>query len=314
MSQFDVIVIGGSAAGLSAALVLARARRSVLVIDAGMPRNAPAEHMHGFLSRDGMPPRELIAIGREEVERYGAAILRDTATDVVNEGAQGFRVALAAGDPVRARRLLVATGLRDEIPDLPGLRDRWSRDVLHCPYCHGFEVRDQKLAVLGSSALAVAYALIVRQWTDDLTYVTPRAGLTGTERERLEARTIDIVEGEARRVVILDDRLEGVELEDGRVVPCTALFVPPRFIPNNELLSGLGCDLDDGGFAVTGVAGRTSVPGVWVAGNVVDPRAQVITAAGAGSAAAIAVNADLVEDDVTAAIRASKTRATTTSQ
>ena len=144
MTEFDVIVIGGGAAGLSAALVLTRARRSVLVIDSGMPRNQPAAHMHGFLSRDGMPPLELLAIGRDEVEGYGGTILPDTVTDVVNEGTSGFRVSLRDGRPVRARRLLIATGLRDEIPDIAGLWDRWGRDVLHCPYCHGFEVRDRE--------------------------------------------------------------------------------------------------------------------------------------------------------------------------
>ena len=204
--------------------------------------------------------------------------------------------------------MLVATGLRDEIPDIPGLWDRWGRDVLHCPYCHGFEVRDQKLAVLGGSAPAVQHALIVRQWTHDLAYVTPRERLTAAERERLTARAITIVEGDARRLTVRGDRLEAVELADGRMVRCDALFVPPRFVPNNDLLIGLGCDVDEDGWAIADATGRTSVPGVWVAGNVSNPRAQVITAAGEGSAAAIAINADLVEADIRTAIRASRTR------
>jgi thioredoxin reductase len=306
MTELDVIVIGGGAAGLSAALVLTRARRSVLVIDAGMPRNHPAAHMHGFLSRDGMPPRKLLEIGRTEVAGYGGTILPGTVTGVVNEGTAGFRVELQDGGLFRARRLLVATGLRDEIPDIPGLRERWGRDVLHCPYCHGFEVRDGKLAVLGGSPPAVQYALTVRQWTDDLAYLTPHRSLTATERERLNARAITIVEGDAQRLTVRRDRLEGVELADGRVVRCDALFVPPRFVPNNDLLIGLGCDVDDDGWAITAANGLTSIPGAWVAGNVADPRAQVITAAGEGSAAAIAINADLVEEDVRTATRASR--------
>ena len=259
--------------------------------------------MHGFLSRDGMPPRELLAVGRDEVERYGGTILADAVTDVVHEGASVFRVALRDGDPVRSRRLLVATGLRDEIPEVTGLWDRWARDVLHCPYCHGFEVRGATLAVLGGSPAAAQYALIVRQWTDDLTYLAPRGSLSAVERERLTSRAIAIVEGDVQRVTVRDDRLEGVELTDGRVVPCEALFVPPRFVPNDDLLVRLGCDRDDDGWVLTGAAGLTSVPGVWAAGNVVNPRAQVITAAGEGSAAAIAMNADLVEDDVRIAMR-----------
>ena len=168
MSDFDVVVVGGGAAGLSAALVLSRARRTVLVVDAGAPRNAPAAHMHGFLSRDGMPPHELLATGRDEVKGYGGEVRAGTVTEFVPLGSAGFGVLLADAQRVSARRLLVATGLRDELPDIEGLRDRWARDVLHCPYCHGYEVRDQQLGVLGGSPDAVRYAQIVRQWTDDL--------------------------------------------------------------------------------------------------------------------------------------------------
>jgi thioredoxin reductase len=138
MKECDVVVVGGGAAGLSAALVLVRARRMVVVVDAGAPRNAPAAHMHGFLSRDGMPPRELLAAGRAEVSSYGGRLIDDTVVGVE----PGFHVRLASGAHLRTRRILVATGLRDELPDLPGVRERWGRDLLHCPYCHGYEVRD----------------------------------------------------------------------------------------------------------------------------------------------------------------------------
>src|ERR1700710_2415387 len=173
MNDVDVLVIGGGAAGLSAALVLSRARRTVLVIDSGAPRNAPAAHMHGFLSRDGMPPAQLLAIGRNEVTGYGGTVLTGIVTDRAPSGTAGFRVALANGDRFCTRRLLIATGLRDELPDIPGLRERWGRDVLHCPYCHGYEVRDQPLTVLGQSADAVHYAQIVRQWSDNITLAVP---------------------------------------------------------------------------------------------------------------------------------------------
>lgn len=137
MSDYDVAIIGGGAAGLSAALVLSRARRHVLVVDAGEPRNAPAAHMHGYLSRDGLPPADLIAIGRREVSHYGGQFVHDVATELVPDGWNGFWVLLRGGQRLSVRRLLVATGLRDELPDIPGLRDRWAQDVLHCPYCHG---------------------------------------------------------------------------------------------------------------------------------------------------------------------------------
>ena len=303
MAQYDVAVIGGGAAGLSAALVLSQALRKVVVVDAGAPRNAPASHMHGYLSRDGLPPGDLLTFGRNEVTSYGGEILTGIATDLVPDGQSGFLVLLAGGHQFSARRLLVTTGLRDELPDIPGLRGRWARDVLHCPYCHGYEVRNRQLGVIGWSPGAVRYAHIVRQWSHDVVYFTPLDTLTAADRDQLVARAIGVVEGTIEQLVIDDDKLRGVQMSDGCVVPRDALFVPPRFVPNNQLLVRLGCDVDGDGWVTTDTTGRTSVTGVWAAGNIVDPRAQVISAAGAGSVAAIALNADLVEDDVRNAVR-----------
>jgi thioredoxin reductase len=301
MNEYDVVVIGGGAAGLNAAMVLARARRRVLVVDAGAPRNAPARHMHGYLSRDGMAPADLLAVGRQEVERYGGELHAGAVQAATREGDR-FRIGTGDGRVVSARRVLVATGLRDELPDVDGLRERWSRDVLHCPYCHGYEVRGQALGVLGWSPEAVRYAQVVRQWSDDVVLFVAPGGLTKEDREQLTARAIGIVEGDVRRVVVEDDVLRGLALEDGRFLPRDALFVPPRFVPHDSVLVDLGCDRDDG-WVVTDTTGRTTVPGVWAAGNVRNPRAQVVTAAGEGSAAAIAINADLVDEDVRNAVR-----------
>jgi thioredoxin reductase len=149
MNRCDVVVIGGGAAGLSAALVLSRAGRTVVVVDAGEPRNAPASHMHGYLSRDGMPPADLLRVGRHEVEGYGGHIVAGNVTELLRNGPDAFWVRLDGGQRIASRRLLVTTGLRDVLPDVPGLRDRWARDVLHCPYCHGHEVRDRRLGVVG---------------------------------------------------------------------------------------------------------------------------------------------------------------------
>jgi thioredoxin reductase len=292
MNEYDVLVVGGGAAGLSAALVLARARRRVAVVDAGAPRNAPAAHLHGFLSRDGAAPRDLIAAGRAEVTGYGGHLVDDTVVAIE----PGFRVRLAGGSSLAARQILVTTGLRDELPDIPGVAERFGRDVLHCPYCHGYEVRDQPLGVVGS----VHHALLVRQWSADVILFPHTATVTPDDRERLGARDIRVVEGKVARVVVESDRLRGVELDGGAVVPRAAVFVGPRFVPNSGLLTGLGCAADEDGWAVVDPAGRTSVPGVWAAGNAVDARAALITAAGAGSTAAMAINADLVEADIAA--------------
>jgi thioredoxin reductase len=294
MKDYDVLVVGGGAAGLSAALVLARARRTVVLVDAGAPRNAPAAHMHGFLSRDGMPPGELLAAGRAEVLSYAGRLIDDTVVGIE----PGFQVRLAKGSRLRARRVLVATGLRDELPEAPGVRERWGRDLLHCPYCHGYEVRDQPLGVLGGSPEAVQHALLVRQWSPDIILFPHTDALTPRQRAHLTARGIRVVEGTVARLVVDNDQLHGVELAGGTVIPRTAVFVRPRFVPNADLLTGLGCAVDEHGWVVHDPVGRTSVAGVWVAGNAADPRAQVISAAGEGSAAAIALNADLVDEDV----------------
>jgi thioredoxin reductase len=301
MTDYDVAIIGGGAAGLSAALVLSRARRRVIVVDAGRPRNAPAAHMHGYLGSDGLPPSTLLAAGRDEVASYGGDIVEGTATDVVRGGA-GFEVVVDDGQTLSARRVLVTTGLRDELPEVPGVSERWGRDLLHCPYCHGYEVRDQALGVLGGTPDAIQHAQLIRQWSDDVVFFAHGDGLTAVDRTELAARGVDVVEELVARLVVDGDRLTGVELESGRTVPRDAVFVRPRMTPNTRLLTGLGCATHENGWVVADAVGRTSVDGVWAAGNAVNPRAQVITAAGEGSAAAIAINADLVEDDVRAAV------------
>ena len=305
MFTYDVLIVGGGAAGLSAALVLSRARRSVVVIDAGHPRNAPAAHMHGFLGSDGLPPADLLAAGRQEVLGYGTKLVPGTATAITRteagRGAAQFEVTLDGGMAIAARRVLVGTGLRDDVPDIPGLRERWGRDVLHCPYCHGFEVRDQPLGVIGGTSDAILHAQIIRQWSDDVVYFTNGIPVDDVDSERFRARSIAIVDGRIAHLVIEDDHLTGVGLASGHVVPRAAVFVRPRLVPNADLLVGLGCESNNG-WTTTDQTGRTSVQGLWAAGNAVNPRAQVITAAGEGSAAAIAINNDLVEEDVATAL------------
>jgi thioredoxin reductase len=251
--------------------------------------------MQGFLSRDGMSPADLLAAGRGEVSDYGVELVADQ-VDTIEAG---FSVRLAGGRELAARRILVATGVRDELPEIPGVRERWGRDLLHCPYCHGWEVRDKPLGVLGTLPGSVQHAQLVRQWSDDVAFFVHTYDLTADERVQLDARGVQIIRGEVAGLVVEDDRLTGVKLTDGRMVERTAVFIRPGNVPHPDgLLIGLGCEVDEAGFATVDAIGRTSTLGVWAAGNVVDPRAQVITSAGAGSAAAIAINADLVQEDV----------------
>jgi thioredoxin reductase len=309
--DYDVVVVGGGAAGLSASPVLGRSRRRVAVVDAGQPRNAPAAHMQGFLGSDGLPPSALLAAGRDEVDSYGVRRIPGTVTAIKpcnNDpaGRRQFTVDLADGPTLRARRVLVTTGLRDEVPDVLGVRERWGRDLLHCPYCHGYEVRDQPLGVLAGGLTAtqesISHAHLVRQWSEDVVLFTNGAALTAEQREQLIARAIGVVETPVVSLVVKDDQLVGVEVTNGQVVPRTAVFVRPQFVPNDTLLTDLGCAVRDNGWVAVDFTGATTVPGVWAAGNAVNPRAQVITAAGEGSTAAIAINNDLVEEDIPIAV------------
>ncbi|MDJ0108500.1 FAD-dependent oxidoreductase, partial [Rhodococcus erythropolis] len=197
-NSFDVAVIGAGAAGLNAALILGQARRSVIVFDNGSPRNAAADHMNGFLSRDGMNPAELLTIGRGEVRKFGGEFHDGTVVSVTRDG-EKFSVELADGSKIQVRKVLVATGLTDRLPDeLEVFGERWGRDVLHCPYCHGYSVRDQPLGVIAKSAeFAMHQALMVRQWSDDVVLFLHRiTELSSEDREKLAARDISIVEGE----------------------------------------------------------------------------------------------------------------------
>ena len=307
--NYDVVVVGGGAAGLSGALMLARSRRSVLVIDAGAPRNAPAAAVHGLLARDGMPPAELLDRGRAEVRGYGGQLAAGQVSTAKQDG-DGFTVTLADGRMVQARRLLVATGLTDELPDIPGLRERWGRDVVHCPYCHGWEVRDQAIGVLASGPTAVHQALLFRQLSDDvvlLSHTMPEP--EGHEAEQLAALGIPVVPGEVVALEINEDRLTGIRLADGTVLARQALAVAPRMTARAGFLADLGLKptahpLGIGEYIAAGPAGLTEVPGVWVAGNVTDLGAQVGGAAAAGAMAGAAINMDLVAEDATRAAAA----------
>lgn len=296
----DVAIIGGGAAGLSAALVLGRARRQVVVIDAGTPRNAPASHMHGFLSRDGTAPSELLRTARAEARAYGVEVVEDRVT-----GATPGRVLqLAGGRTIRARHVLLATGATDRLPDVAGARERWGRDVLHCPYCHGWEVRDQRLGVLATGPGSAEYAHLIRQWSSDVAFFTGTCELSDRERAALTARGVAVVDGAVERLVIGEDRLLAVRLSDGRTVGRDALFFRPAVHAHLDgPAEALGCELTPDGLVRTEADGRTSVPGVWAAGNATNPRAQVITAAGEGSAVAIAINTALVRDDAERAVQ-----------
>ncbi|MFJ3030104.1 NAD(P)/FAD-dependent oxidoreductase [Curtobacterium sp. NPDC087080] len=314
--HFDVIVIGGSAAGLSAALILGRSRRSVLVVDSGEPRNAPAEGAHNYLGREGVAPAELTRIGRDEVAAYGVEVtagrvVATSATDGDGTDPVGFSVALDSGRAVTARRLVVASGAVDVLPDVPGLAEQWGRGVVHCPFCHGWEVRDQRIGILVTTPNGAHHAQMFRALSDRVTaFVTDPSRVDDTARAGLRARGVEVVEGAVSRVLSSDGVLTGVELGSGQVVALDALAAASTAEPRVGFLEGLGLRAEDvvvngfrfGGGLTVDAVGQTGVRGVYAAGNVTSPMATVIASAAAGTQAGAAVHGDLVQADIAAAL------------
>lgn len=305
MKTFDVVVVGGGAAGLSGAMALGRSRRSVLVIDAGEPRNAPADHAHNYLGREGVAPRELLEVGRAEVAEYGVEVLDDRVVGLSGE-VDDFLVTTVGGRRVRARRILVTGGVVDELPDVPGLSQRWGHDVLHCPYCHGWEVRDQAIAVLATTPMAAHQALLFRQLSDDVVVVVhDGVEIPAEEQEKLGAIGVRFVHGTPQEVVTDGDALVGLRLADGSVLERQALVVASKPHVRADFLGPVG--IEPTPFEMNGVAfgtvipteptGATAVPGVFAAGNATDIAMVLIASAAHGLRVGAWINAELAGAD-----------------
>ncbi|WP_045563442.1 NAD(P)/FAD-dependent oxidoreductase [Streptomyces sp. FxanaA7] len=309
----DAVVIGGGAAGLNGALILARSRRSVVVIDSGSPRNAPAQAVHGLLALDGTPPSEILRRGREQVRQYGGRVVNGEVVSAESaapsaDGDLRFTVTLADGRPITARRILVATGLKDVLPQVPGLAGHWGHSVVHCPYCHGWEVRDEPIGILATGPVSIDHAFLFRQLTEDLTYFTHGTDLDQDSRARFAARGIRVIDTPITEVVNdAGGALAGVRLADGQVVARRVLAVAAQLQARTQGLEGLGLPVQDlpkgRGFA-SGTAGATEVPGVWVAGNATDLVAQVGASAAAGALAGADINRTLAIADTDTALHA----------
>jgi thioredoxin reductase len=303
----DVVVIGGGAAGLNGALMLARSRRSVMVIDSGEPRNAPASGVHGLLGREGVPPGELLGRGRAEVVGYGGTVVDGRVEDLSGDVGAGFRIRLDGGATVTARRVLIATGLTDVLPPVPGMRELWGEDVLHCPYCHGWEVRDRAIGIVATGPVSIHHALLFRQLSDDVVYFVGDTALDDSARQQFSARDIRVVHGRVRALETVEGRLSGVRLDDGTLIARDAVAVAPRMEARVDFAAAVGIVVSDhpmgvGTHVATGQAGVTDVPGVWVAGNAADLTAQVGASAAQGALAGAHINADLVAEDTARAV------------
>ncbi|WP_298742198.1 SAM-dependent methyltransferase [uncultured Microbacterium sp.] len=306
--HWDVLIIGGGTAGLSAAQMLGRARRRTLVIDAGEPRNRFAAHMHGVLGHDGLDPAELLARGRREARAYGVEIMDGRVTGIHDEGRM-LRVDRADGTQDLARAVLIATGVHDDLPPIPGLDAQWGRGVLHCPYCHGFEVAGRRLGVLAVMPHSLHQIELLRQWSDDVTAFTAAIEpLADEARARLVARGIRIVSTPVAEMLSADEALSAVRTADGADHAIDALFTAATPVIDLGFADALALtrvpDQPGAPVAVDAVMGATSHPRVWAAGNTVSPYGNVPVSMASGSMAGAAINAALVAEDAADAVDA----------
>ena len=294
---FDAIVVGGGPAGLSAALTLGRSRRRVLVAADGPTRNAPAEAAHNVFTRDGTPPAELVRIGVEQLAPYDVTVRPERAVDAeATDG--GVAVTFAGGDRVEARGVVLATGVRDVLPDVPGLAELWGTGVFHCPYCHGWEVGGRPLAAYARGEDALHLVPLLRGWTDDLVLFTDGpSGLSDDDRQRIERNGVAVREERVARLDGADGRLEAVVLDGGLEVPRAGLFLRPGQELRSDLPHRLGCPLTADGRVAADAVGRTAVPGVFVAGDAGPAMQSVATAAASGTTAGAMLNHDLLAAD-----------------
>ncbi|WP_064747697.1 NAD(P)/FAD-dependent oxidoreductase [Lysobacter antibioticus] len=298
-SDYEVVVVGGSFAGLSAALMLARARKRVLLIDAGRPRNRFAAHSHGVMGHDGKAPEELIAEALAQLMGYPSVSLKQATATAAERTALGFALRLNSGERVSGRKLVLATGVRDVPPDLPGLRERWGRSVLHCPYCHGFEYAGRPLGVLATGDISLHQALLIPEWGPTTYFTQELTDPDEAARRQLQALGVRI---EPVPVIALQGEgaaLSAVLLADDRTLPIDAMFVAPRIELTCDLPLQLGCELADGPlgpYLKVDELRRTSVPGVFAAGDSAAPMHSAAMALAAGAMAGLSAHRALLEE------------------
>jgi thioredoxin reductase len=294
------VIVGAGPAGLNAALILGRCRRSVLICDTGKPRNAKSHALHGYLTRDGIAPREFLAIGRRELEPYDTVQFREIAVAGAECRPDGrFAVTLAGGEVVRSRKLLIATGVVDVVPEIDGIADLYGRSVFHCPYCDGWEVRDQPLAIYGRGRRGLGLSLELTAWSRDLVLCTDGpAEIDAEGRARLERNGIAVREERISAVTGRDGILERIVFAAGEPLPRRAMFFTLGQLQRSELAIRLGCEINEKGTVRTGKYEATHLSGLFVAGDASRAVQWVIVAASEGAEAAFAINSSLLEEDL----------------
>jgi thioredoxin reductase len=295
--HYDVIIIGGSYAGLAAGLALGRALRNVLIIDSGDPCNKQTPYSHNFLTNDGKTPHEIASAARQQVQQYDSVEFLNAWVTASHRTENGFEVHVQDGERFRTKKLVVATGIKDIMPEITGFSACWGISVLHCPYCHGYEVRHQKTGIIASGDTGFELSALISNWTNDLTlYTNGKSTLTPQQRTKLEQHQVDIIETEIERIEHTSGYVRNIIFKNGGSAPVTAVYARLPFVQHSDIPQMLGCELTPDGYVKIDPAQRTTVPGVFACGDNATRMRTVANAVSMGTTTGLMVNKELIEE------------------
>ncbi len=296
-NAFDVIIIGGSYSGLAAAMALGRALKKVLIIDSHQPCNRQTPHSHNFLTQDGKPPAEIAALARVQVEQYDSVHFYSGLAVKGTQSAAGYAIETSTGECFEAKKLIFATGIQDRLPEIPGFAACWGISALHCPYCHGYEVKNQPTGILGNGESGFEFAMLISNWTEDLTLLTHgKSSLTAGQQRKLEKHRIRIIETEIARIDHSNGAIHHLYFKDGAKIPVNALYTRPDFVQHCQIPESLGCELTQEGYLKTDPMQKTTVAGIYACGDNTTRMRTVANAVAMGTTAGMMLNKELVTE------------------
>jgi thioredoxin reductase len=296
--QYDVIIVGGSYSGLAAGMALGRALRKVLIIDSGYPCNNQTPHSHNFLTNDGKTPREIVTLAREQVSKYDSVAFLDALVTAGIKKETGFHIQIETGETFTTKKLVFATGIKDIMPNVSGFPECWGISVLHCPYCHGYEVRHQKTGILANGNSAYEMSSLISNWTNDLTlYTNSKSTLTLQQKEKLLKHKINVVEPEIKWLEHKNGYIQKIVFKDGSKVPVTALYARLPFVQHSSIPQALGCEITTEGYIKIDAAQRTTIGGVYACGDNTARMRTVANAVSMGTTTGLMVNKELIEEE-----------------
>jgi thioredoxin reductase len=295
--KYDVIIVGGSYSGLAAGMALGRALRKVLIVDGGNPCNKQTPYSHNFLTNDGKTPKEISGIARQQVQKYRSVSFIEATATLGNKTQSGFEIVVHTGEKFTSKKLVFATGVKDKMPAIPGFAESWGISVLHCPYCHGYEVRHQKTGILANGDTAFELSSLISNWTSDLTlYTNGKSMLTPQQREKLLNHKIEVIETKIAQLEHKTGMVENIAFKDGTKAPVKALYARPSFVQHSDIPESMGCELTTEGYIKIDAAHKTSMRGIYASGDNVTRMRTVANAVAMGTTTGLMVNKELIDE------------------